>query len=74
VIIPLDLIELFCPSFMLAAGPPSSFTTDIVPAGGEPFRELAISLNSYTVSLVQWPTHLLLVMRDPGSIPRGILM
>ncbi len=28
VIIPLDLTQLFCLSFMLAAGPPSSFTTD----------------------------------------------
>ncbi len=30
VIIPLDLTQLFCPGFTLAAGPPSSFTTDIV--------------------------------------------
>ncbi len=30
VIIPLDLTQLFCPIFTLAAGPPSSFTTDIV--------------------------------------------
>ncbi len=29
-IIPIDLTQLFCPSFMLAAGPPSGFTTDIV--------------------------------------------
>ncbi len=36
---------------------------------GEP----AISLHSYTVLLVQWSTHLLPVMRDPGSIPRGVL-
>ncbi len=33
----------------------------------------AISLHSYTVPLVQWSTHLLPVMRDPGSIPRGVL-
>jgi hypothetical protein len=37
---------------------------------GEP----AISLHSNKVPLVQWSTHLLPVMRDPGSIPRGILM
>ncbi len=30
VIIPLDLTQLFCPGFTLAAGPPSEFTTDIV--------------------------------------------
>ncbi len=36
---------------------------------GEP----AISLQSYTVPLVQWSTRLLPVMRDPGSIPRGYL-
>jgi hypothetical protein len=36
---------------------------------GEP----PISLHSYTVPLVQWSTHLLPVIRDPGSIPRGYL-
>ncbi len=30
--------------------------------------------NSQTVPLVQWSTRLLPVMRDPGSIPRGVLM
>ncbi len=30
VIIPLDLKQLFCPGFSLAAGPPSGFMTDIV--------------------------------------------
>ncbi len=30
VIIPFDLTQLFCPGFTRAAGPPSSFTTDIV--------------------------------------------
>jgi hypothetical protein len=34
---------------------------------GEP----AISLHSYTVPLVQWSTHLLPVMRDPGLNPQG---
>ncbi len=34
VIIPLDLTQLFCPGFTLAAGPPSSFTTIIVNCWG----------------------------------------
>jgi hypothetical protein len=37
---------------------------------GEP----AISLHSYTVPLGHWSTRLLPVMRDPGLIPRGVLM
>jgi hypothetical protein len=41
-----------------------------VSACGEP----AISLQSYTVSLVQWVNPLLPVMRDLHSIPRGVLM
>jgi hypothetical protein len=74
VIIPLDLTQLFCPSFTLAAGPPSSFTTDIVSCWGGPCEERAISLHLHHVLLVQWTTRLLPVMRDPGSIPRGIFM
>jgi hypothetical protein len=38
-------------------------------ACGEP----AISLHLHHVSLVQWTTRLLPIMRDPGSIPRGYL-
>jgi hypothetical protein len=34
VIIPLDLTQFFCPGFMLAAGPSSGFTTDIVSCWG----------------------------------------
>jgi hypothetical protein len=34
----------------------------------------AISLHSHHISLVQWTTRLLPIMRDPGSIPRGVLM
>jgi hypothetical protein len=43
--------------------------------GGEPCGEPAISLHSHTVPLVQWsmPTRLFPVMRDPGSIPGGVL-
>ncbi len=37
-------------------------------------REPEISLHSYTVPLVQWSTRLLPIMRDPGAIPRGILV
>jgi hypothetical protein len=74
VIIPLDLTQLFGPSFMLAAGPPSSFTTDIVGCWGEYCGKPAISLHSYTVPLVQWSTSLLFVTRDPGSISREVLM
>jgi hypothetical protein len=40
VIIPLDLTQLFCPGFTLAAGPPSNFTTDIVAARGSPVESL----------------------------------
>jgi hypothetical protein len=74
VIILLDLTQLFCSSFTLTAGPPSSFTTDIVDCWGYPCGEPAISLHSHHVSLVQWTTCLLPVMRDPGSIPRGVPM
>jgi hypothetical protein len=43
VIIPLDLTQLFCPGFTLAAGPPSGFTTDRVGCwgvGGSPVESL----------------------------------
>jgi hypothetical protein len=70
VIIPLDLTQLFCPGFTLAAGPPSSVRTNIVGCWGEPCGEPAISLHSYTVRLGQWSNRLLQVMRDLGSIPR----
>ncbi len=52
------------------------FTPDIVSCwgGGEPCGDPAISLQSSTVPLIQWSTHLLPIMRDPGSIPRGVLM
>jgi hypothetical protein len=65
----IDLItQLFCPGFTLAAGPPSSFTTDGVGCLGLIPVE---SLRSHHVSLVQWTTFLLPVMRDPGSKPQG---
>ncbi len=43
-------------------------------AGEEPCGEPAISLHSHDVSLIQWTTRLLPVMRDPGSKPREVLM
>jgi hypothetical protein len=38
------------------------------------YGEPAISLYSHHVPLVQWTTRLLPVLRDPISIPRGVLM
>jgi hypothetical protein len=50
VIIPLDLTQLFCPGFTLAAGPPSSFTTDGVDCcGGALWR--ACNLTSFSPCL-----------------------
>jgi hypothetical protein len=68
----LDLTQLSCPGFTLAAGLPSGFTTDGVSCWeGEPCGEPAILLNFHHVSLVQWTTRLLPVTRDPGSNPLG---
>jgi hypothetical protein len=69
VIIPLDLTQLSCPSFTLAAGLLFGFTTDVVGCWGEQCGEIAISLHSHHVSLVQWTTRLLPVTRDLGSKP-----
>jgi hypothetical protein len=52
VIIPLDLTQLSCPGFTLAAGPLSGFTTDIVGCWGGALWRATISLHSYTVPLV----------------------
>jgi hypothetical protein len=50
VIIPLDLTQLFCPGFTLAAGPPSGFTTNGVGCwGGALWR--ACSLTSFSPCL-----------------------
>jgi hypothetical protein len=50
VIIPLDLTQLFCPGFTLAAGPPSGFTTDTVSCwGGALWR--ACNLTAFTPCL-----------------------
>jgi hypothetical protein len=50
VIIPLDLTQLSCLGFMLAAGPPSGFTTDIVSCwGGALWRDC--NLTAFTPCL-----------------------
>jgi hypothetical protein len=73
VIIPLDLPQLFCPGFTLAAGPPSAFTTDIVGCcEGALWRacNLIAFIHSLTGPVGQPFTS---VTRDLGSIPRGVL-
>jgi hypothetical protein len=52
VIIPLDLTQPFCPGFMLAAGPPSGFTTDIGGCWGGALRR-ACNLTASTTQF-QW--------------------
>ncbi len=51
VIIPLDLTQLFCPSFMLAAGLPSGFTTDGVSCRGGGALWRACNLSSFSPCL-----------------------
>jgi hypothetical protein len=72
VIIPLDLTQLSCPGFTLAAGLPSGFTTDKSRLlGGSPVE----SLQSHMIlTMSHWSsglTCLLPVTRDPGSNPLG---
>jgi hypothetical protein len=68
VIIPLDLTQLICPGFTLAAGPPSGFTTDIVGCwGGALWR--ACNLTTFTVGQPFASRH-----EGPGFNPQGILM
>ncbi len=73
-IIPLDLTQLFCPSFTLAAGLPSGFTTDIVGCrGGALLR--ACNLTAFIHSSTGPVVHLFASRHEePGSIPRGLLM
>jgi hypothetical protein len=59
--------------FMLAAGPPYGFPADIVSCWGGGGGSCNLTA-SHTVPLVQWSTRFPPVMRDPGSIPRGVLM
>ncbi len=77
VIISLDLTQLFCTGFTLAADSPSGFTTTYSVAvgggGGDLWRACNLTV-PHTAPMVQWSTHLLPMMRDPGSISREILM
>ncbi len=71
VIIPLDLTQLFCPSFTLTAGPASGFTTDIVGCWGKALCRacnLTAFIHSSTGPVVQ---PFASCHRDPGSFPRG---
>ncbi len=74
VIIPLDLTQLFCPGFMLTAGPPSRFTTDGVSCwGGALWR--ACNLTSFSPCLTG-PVNHLFATRHKGprfKSPRGYL-
>ncbi len=76
VIIPLDLTQLFCPSFTLAVGPPSSFTTDGVAAGGG--GEHMESLQSHFIlTMSHWSSGLPVCFLSQGiqvQIPWGVLM
>ncbi len=74
VIIPLDLTQLFCPGFMLTAGPPSGFTNHIVGCwGGALWR--AFNLTAFIHCSTGPVVHpFASVTRDPGSIHRGVLM
>ncbi len=74
VIIALDLTQLFCPSFMLAAGPPSSFTTDGVAAGGDPVESLQ---SHFILTMSHWSSGLPVCFPSQGTqvqIPWGVLV
>jgi hypothetical protein len=74
VIIPFDLTQLFCPSFTLAAGPPSGFTTDGVGCwGGALWR--ACNLTSFSPYLTGPVDHPFASRhKGPGfKTPRGAL-
>ncbi len=71
VIIPLDLTKLFCHGFMLAAGPPSSFTTVIVGCwGGALWR--ACNLTVFRYSSTGPVVHMFASCHEgPGFNPQG---
>ncbi len=74
VTIPLDLTQLSCPGFTLAAGLPSGFTTDRVSCwGGALWR--ACNLTSFSPCLTG-PVDYLFASRHKGprQIPRGVIM
>ncbi len=70
----LDLTQLFCPGFMLAAGPPSPFTTDRVGCWGGALCR-ACNLTTFTPCLTG-PVDYLFASRHegPGFNPQGVLM
>jgi hypothetical protein len=75
VIIPLDLTQLSCPGFTLAAGLPSSFTTDGVGCwGGSPVESLQ---SHFILTMSHWSSGLTLCFPSQGTwvhIPWGVLM
>ncbi len=74
VIIPLDLTQLFCPSFTLAAGPPSDITTDIVGCWGGALWK-ACNLTAFIDSLTGPVGQPFASCNDgPGFNPQGVLM
>jgi hypothetical protein len=74
-VIPLDLTQLSCPGFMLAAGLPSGFTTDGVGCwGGSPVESLQSHFN---LTMSHWSSGLPVCFPSQGTqvqIPRGVLM
>ncbi len=74
VIIPLDLTQLSCPGFTLAASPPSGFTTNTVGCwGGALWR--ASNLTAFIHCLTGPVGHPFASRHEgpAGSIPRGVL-
>ncbi len=74
VIIPLDLTQLHCPGFTLAAGPPSVFTTNIVGCWKGALWK-ACNLTAFIHSSTGPVVHPFDSRHEGlGSIPRGVLM
>jgi hypothetical protein len=70
-IIPFDLTQLLCPGFMLAAGLPSSFTTNGVGCwGGSPVE----SLQSHSILTMSYLPICFPSQGTQVQIPRGVLM
>ncbi len=67
VIIPLDLTQLFCPSFTLAAGPPFGFTTDGVGCwgGGSPVESLQ---SHFILTTSHWSSGLLVCFPSQAGL------
>ncbi len=74
VIIPLDLTQLSCPGFTLAAGLPSGFTTDRVGCWGSPVESLR---SHFILTMSHWSSGLPVCFPSRWTqvqIPRGVLM